>query len=161
MNFIQSETKLAKSLLPFQSLTSEICPAMSIMNLFDDTQSSRKRYVSFSASDSLLTPPSQQQPPDTTMISPGSTYDDFPSPDFPTAPRDRDNRDKELPTPARFGRMSEDRDRPPSGGARPRRSQDDQNPPMVGRRGDDPYNEAPPNDPLFDRDPYAPSRRKP
>jgi len=95
------------------------------------------------------------------MISPGSTYDDFPSPDFPTAPRDRDNRDKELPTPARFGRMSEDRDRPPSGGARPRRSQDDQNPPMVGRRGDDPYNEAPPNDPLFDRDPYAPSRRKP
>jgi protein SPA2 len=87
------------------------------------------------------------------MTSPGSTYDDFPSPDFPTAPRDRD---KELPTPARFGRTPEDRDRPPSGGAR-RRTQDDHNPPIVGRRGDDPYGE---NEPLSDRDPYASSRRK-
>jgi hypothetical protein len=90
--------------------------------------------------------------------SPGSTYDDFPSPDFPTAPADRD---KELPAPARFARMSEDRERPPSGGARPRRSQDDHNPPIVGRRGDDPFAEAGPNEPLSDRDPYAASRRKP
>ena len=98
------------------------------------------------------------QTPD--VASPGSTYDDIPSPDFPTAPRDRD---KELPTPARFGRSSEERDRerPPSGGARPRRSQDDQNPPLVGRRSDDPYAEPGPNEPLSDRDPYPPSRRKP
>ena len=82
------------------------------------------------------------------MISPDSTYDDFPSPDFPTAPRDRDK-------DARLGRLSEDRDRPPSGGARPRRSQDDHNPPMVARRGDDPSNE-----PLSDRDPYSLPRRK-
>jgi hypothetical protein len=93
------------------------------------------------------------------VASPGSTYDDIPSPDFPTAPRDRD---KELPTPAsRFGRLSEDRERPPSGGARPRRSQDDQNPPIIGRRGDDPYSEPGPNEPLSDRDPYPLSRRKP
>ncbi|KAI0280179.1 hypothetical protein BGY98DRAFT_1095650 [Russula aff. rugulosa BPL654] len=74
----------------------------------------------------------EQPPPDATMISPGSTYDDFPSPDFPNAPRDRDK-------DARLGRLSEDRDRPPSGGARSRRSQDDYNPPMVARRSDDPY----------------------
>ena len=91
------------------------------------------------------------------MASPGSTYDDFPSPDFPAPPRDRD---KELPTPARFGRLSEDRERPPSGGARPRRSQDDHNPPIVARRGDDPYAEPGPSEPLSDRDPYT-SRRKP
>ena len=91
------------------------------------------------------------------MASPGSTYDDFPSPDFPTAPRDRD---KELPTPARFGRLSEDRERPPSGGARPRRSQEDHNPPIVARRGDDPYAEPGPSEPPSDRDPYT-SRRKP
>jgi hypothetical protein len=87
------------------------------------------------------------------MISPGSTYDDFPSPDFPNAPRDRDK-------DARFGRLSEDRDRPPSGGARPRRSHEDHNPP---RRGDDPYGgvaDAPSNEPLSDRDPYTLSRRK-
>ena len=92
------------------------------------------------------------------MASPGSTYDDIPSPDFPTAPRDRD---KELPTPARFGRSSEDRERPPSGGARPRRSQDDHNPPMVGRRSDDSYAEPGTNEPLSDRDPYPLARRKP
>jgi protein SPA2 len=91
------------------------------------------------------------------VASPGSTYDDFPSPDFPAPPRDRD---KELPTPARFGRLSEDRERPPSGGARPRRSQDDHNPPIVARRGDDPYAEPGPSEPLSDRDPYT-SRRKP
>jgi protein SPA2 len=86
------------------------------------------------------------------MISPGSTYDDFPSPDFPNAPRDRDK-------DARLGRLSEDRDRPPSGGARPRRSQDD---PMFVRRSDDIYGgEAPSNEPLSDRDPYTLSRRKP
>ncbi len=62
----------------------------------------------------------------------------------------------------RFGRMSEDREGPPNGGARPRRSQDDYNPPAIGRRGDDPYGEASPNEPLSDRDPYASaSRRKP
>ena len=88
------------------------------------------------------------------MISPGSTYDDFPSPDFPNAPRDRDK-------DARLGRLSEDRDRPPSGGARSRRSQDDYNPPMVARRSDDPHGgEAPSNEPLSDRDPYTLSRRK-
>ncbi len=102
---------------------------------------------------------SLSQPSDATLTSPGSTYDDFPSPDFPTAPRERD---REPPVPTRFGRTSEDRDRPPSGGARPRRSQDDYNPPVVGRRGDDPYGEASPNEPLSDRDPYASSsRRKP
>jgi hypothetical protein len=63
--------------------------------------------------------------------------------------------------PNRFGRISEDRERPPSGGARPRRSQEDYNPPVVGRRGDDPFGEAGPNEPLSDRDPYASSRRKP
>ena len=64
--------------------------------------------------------------------------------------------------PNRFGRISEDRERPPSGGARPRRSQDDYNPPVAGRRGDDPYGEASPNEPLSDRDPYTSSaRRKP
>ena len=94
------------------------------------------------------------------MASPGSTYDDFPSPDFPTAPRDRD-REPPPPVPTRFGRTSEDRERPPSGGPPPRRSQDDYNPPLIGRRGDDPYGEAGPNEPLSDRDPYASSRRKP
>ena len=62
--------------------------------------------------------------------------------------------------PNRFGRISEDRERPPSGGARPRRSQDDYNPPVVGRRGDDPYGEASPNEPLSDRDPYTSSSRR-
>ncbi len=101
----------------------------------------------------LPSPPLQQPPPpDATMISPGSTYDDFPSPDFPTAPRDRDKDAR--------GRLSEDRDRPPSGGARPRRSQDDHNPPILARRGDDSYNEALSNEPLSDRDPYTLSRRK-
>jgi protein SPA2 len=93
------------------------------------------------------------------MTSPGSTYDDYPSPDFPTAPRDRE-REPPLP-PTRFGRTSEDRERPPSGNARPRRSQDDHNPPVVGRRGDDLYGEVGSNEPISDRDPYAPSRRKP
>lgn len=103
-------------------------------------------------------PEFKEEPSDVTLTSPGSTYDDFPSPDFPTAPRERD---REPLAPTRFGRMSEDRERPPSGGARPRRSQDDYNPP-VGRRGDDPYGEASPNEPLSDRDPYASSsRRKP
>jgi hypothetical protein len=156
MNFIQSETKLVKSLLPFQCLASRIYPAMSIMNLFADTQSSRKKYVSFSLPRRLSSYPPhplQQPPPDPTMISPASAYDDFPSPDFPTAPRDRDK-------DARLGRLSEDRDRPPSGGARPRRSQDDHNPPMVARRGDDPYAETPSNEPLSDRDPYTLPRRK-
>ncbi|SRR6266851_5496487 len=92
------------------------------------------------------------------MTSPGSTYDDYPSPDFPTAPRDRD---REPPVPNRFGRTSEERERPPSGGPRPRRSQDDYNPPAIGRRGDDPFGGAGPNEPLSDRDPYPPSRRKP
>jgi hypothetical protein len=102
---------------------------------------------------------SLSQPSDASLTSPGSTYDDFPSPDFPTAPRERD---REPPVPTRFGRISEDRERPPSGGARPRRSQEDYNPPVVGRRGDDPYGEASPNEPLSDRDPYASSsRRKP
>ena len=97
------------------------------------------------------------QPSDVT--SPDSTYDDFPSPDFPTAPSERD---REPPVPTRFGRISEDRERPPSGGSRPRRSQEDYNPSVVGRRGDDPYGEASPNEPLSDRDPYASSsRRKP
>ena len=91
------------------------------------------------------------------MISPGSTYDDFPSPDFPTTPRDRD---REPPVPTRFTRTSEDREYPPSNGARPRRSQEDYNP-TIGRRGDGPYAEVGPNEPLSDRDPYAPSRRKP
>jgi hypothetical protein len=129
---------------------------MSIMNLSADTQSSRKRYVSFSSRQlsSYPSPPPQQPPPDATMVSPGSAYDDFPSPDFPTAPRDRDK-------DGRLGRLSEDRDRPPSSGSRPRRSQDDHNPPMVARRGDDPYGEAPSNEPLSDRDPYTLSRRKP
>jgi hypothetical protein len=94
------------------------------------------------------------------MTSPGSTYDDYPSPDFPTAPRDRD-RDREPLPPTRFGRTSEDRDRPPSGGPRPRRSQDDYNPPVVGRRSDDPYGEVGSNEPITDRDPFASSRRKP
>ncbi|KAI9449387.1 hypothetical protein F5148DRAFT_1247904 [Russula earlei] len=80
-------------------------------------------------------PEFKEEPSDLYMTSPGSTYDDFPSPDFPR-----------------------DRDREPP---RPRRSQDDYNPPIVGRRGDDPYGEAGPNEPLSDRDPYAPSRRKP
>ena len=102
----------------------------------------------------LPSPPCQPPLPDTTMISPGSTYDDFPSPDFPNAPRDRDK-------DARIGRLSEDRDRPPSGGARSRRSQDDHNPPMVARRSDDPYGGEAPNEPLSDRDPYTLSRRKP
>ena len=123
-----------------------------------------RRYPEFKEEVRLISPPSttlflplpplQQPPSDPTMISPSSAYDDFPSPDFPTAPRDRDK-------DARLGRLSEDRDRPPSGGARPRRSQDDQNPPMVARRADDPYSEAPPNEPLSDRDPYSLSRRKP
>ncbi|KAI9441227.1 hypothetical protein H4582DRAFT_2110203 [Lactarius indigo] len=104
-------------------------------------------------------PEFKEEPSDVSLTSPGSTYDDFPSPDFPTAPRERD---REPPVPARFGRLSEDRERPPSGGARPRRSQDDYNPPVVGRRGDDPYGDASPNEPLSDRDPYASSsRRKP
>ncbi|KAH9048454.1 hypothetical protein EDB84DRAFT_1457065 [Lactarius hengduanensis] len=104
-------------------------------------------------------PEFKEEPSDVSLTSPGSTYDDFPSPDFPTAPRERD---REPPAPARLGRLSEDRERPPSGGARPRRSQDDYNPPVVGRRGDDPYGEASPNEPLSDRDPYASSsRRKP
>ena len=105
-------------------------------------------------STTLFLPLPQQPPPDATMVSPGSAYDDFPSPDFPTAPRDRDK-------DGRLGRMSEDRDRPPSGGSRPRRSQDDHNPPITARRGDDPYGEAPSNEPLSDRDPYPFSRRKP
>jgi hypothetical protein len=42
MNFIQNETKLVKSLLPFHCLASGICPVMSIMNFFADTQSSRR-----------------------------------------------------------------------------------------------------------------------
>ena len=96
------------------------------------------------------------QPSDISMTSPGSTYDDFPSPDFPTAPRDRD---REPPVSARLARTSEDRERPPSGGSRPRRSQDDYNPPVVGRRGDDPYGEVVTNEPLSERDPYT-SRRK-
>ena len=108
---------------------------------------------SFSPSPTLYLPLLQQPPPDAVMVSPGSTYDDFPSPDFPTAPRDRDK-------DARPGRLSEDRDRPPSGGARPRRSQDDHNPPIVARRSDDLYGEAPSNEPLSDRDPYTLSRRK-
>ena len=106
-----------------------------------------------------LQPPlsSLSQPSDVT--SPGSTYDDFPSPDFPTAPRERD---REPPVPARFGRISEDRERPHSGGARPRRSQDDYNPPVVGRRSDDTFGDTSPNEPLSDRDPYtSSSRRKP
>ena len=40
------------------------------------------------------------------MITPDSAYDDFPSPDFPTAARDRDK-------DARLGRLSKDRDRSP------------------------------------------------
>jgi hypothetical protein len=39
----------------------------------------------------LPSPPLQQPPPDATMISSDSAYDDFPSPDFPT-PRDRSAR---------------------------------------------------------------------
>jgi hypothetical protein len=96
------------------------------------------------------------QPSDISMTSPGSAYDDFPSPDFPTAPRDRD---REPPVTPRFTRTSEDRERPPSGGSRPRRSQDDYNPPVAGRRGDDPYGEVGTNEPLSERDPYT-SRRK-
>ena len=82
------------------------------------------------------------------MTSPGSTYDDFPSPDFPTAPRDRD---RELPVNLRFARTSESEDREhlPSGGLRPHRSRDDYDPPVVARRGDDPGT----NERLFDRDP--------
>ena len=107
---------------------------------------------------SLDSPYDPSQPADTSMTSPGSTYDDFPSPDFPTAPRDRD---REPPVPPRYNRTSEDRDRerPPSGGSRPRRSQDDYNPPVAGRRSDDPYGEVGTNEPLFERDPYT-SRRK-
>lgn len=122
-----------------------------------------RRYPEFKEEVRLIFPPSttlisplpspQQPPPDAAMISPGSAYDDFPSPDFPTAPRDRDK-------DSRLGRLSEDRDRPSSGGTRPRRSQDDHNPPMVARRGDDLYGEAPSNEPLSDRDPYTLSRRK-
>ncbi|KAI0249214.1 hypothetical protein BJV78DRAFT_1229132 [Lactifluus subvellereus] len=89
--------------------------------------------------------------------SPYSSYDDFPSPDFPTAPRERDS---ELATTFRFPRTSEDRELP-TGGARPRRSQEDYNPPAVGWRSDDPYGEASPNESLSDRDPYASSRGKP
>jgi hypothetical protein len=80
----------------------------------------------------------------------GSTFDDFPSPDFPTAPRDLD---KELVTPARFGCLSEDRECTPSGGARPRRSQDDHDPPIVTRRGDDPFADTRSSEPLSDREP--------
>ena len=64
------------------------------------------------------------QPSDISMTSPGSAYDGFPSPDFPTAPSDRD------------------REPPPSGESPPCRSQDDYNPPVVGSRGDDPYGEV-------------------
>ena len=90
------------------------------------------------------------------LTSPGSAYDDFPSPDFPTAPRERD---REPATTLRFPRASEERELP-TAGARPRRSQDEYNPPAVGRRGDDPYGDASPNEPLSDRDPYASSSRR-
>jgi hypothetical protein len=104
MNFIQSETKLVKSFLPFQCLASRICPAMSIMNLFADTPSSRKKYVSFFLPRRLSSYPSAQQPPpDAAMITPGSAYDDFPSPEFPTAARDHD----------KDARLSKDRDPSP------------------------------------------------
>jgi protein SPA2 len=97
------------------------------------------------------------QPPDNSITSPASAYDDFPSPDFPAAPRERD---REPPVPLRFPRTSEERDAP-NGSARPRRSQDDYNPPAIGRRGDDPYGETGPNEPISDRDLYPSSRRKP
>ncbi|KAI0292527.1 hypothetical protein BC826DRAFT_1105422 [Russula brevipes] len=104
-------------------------------------------------------PEFKEEVPDLSMTSPGSTYDDVPSPDFFTAPRDRD---REPPPSARLVRTSEDRERPPSGGVRPRRSQEDHNPPIAGRRGDDPYGDAAPNEPFSDRDrPYPSSRRKP
>jgi hypothetical protein len=50
------------------------------------------------------------------MTSLGSTYNDYPSPSFPTAPRDRER--EPLP-PIRFGPTFEDREHPPGGGARP------------------------------------------
>jgi hypothetical protein len=57
-NFIQSETKLVKSLLPFQHLASGIYLATYIMNLFADIQNSKKRHVSFFPFPStLLLPP--------------------------------------------------------------------------------------------------------
>jgi protein SPA2 len=157
MSFTQSETKLVRSLLLFQQTVSKICLATSIMNSFAATQSSRKRHVSFFPL--TLTHLSYLlQPSDASLTSPSSAYDDFPSPDFPTAPRERDREPSANP---RFPRASEDREAP-NGGARPRRSQDDYNLPAVGRRGDDPYGEASPNEPLSDRDLYAPSsRRKP
>ncbi|KAI0262608.1 hypothetical protein BC834DRAFT_925199 [Gloeopeniophorella convolvens] len=92
-------------------------------------------------------PEFKEEPSDASLTSPGSTYDDYPSPDFPTSPRN-----KEAVPPTRFGRTSEDRERPPSGGARPRRS----------RRSEDPFGDPNQNDPNSDRDPFAPSsRRKP
>lgn len=90
------------------------------------------------------------------MTSPGSAYDDFPSPNFPTAPRDCD---REPPVLLRFARTSEGRELPPSGGLRPCRSQDDYNPPVVGRRGDGPYGEVGTNEPLSEHDPYTSRRR--
>ncbi|KAF8483316.1 hypothetical protein DFH94DRAFT_851273 [Russula ochroleuca] len=91
-------------------------------------------------------PEFKEEPSDVASL--GSTFDDFPSPDFPTAPRDLD---KELVTPARFGCLSEDRECTPSGGARPRRSQDDHDPPIVTRRGDDPFADTRSSEPLSDR----------
>ncbi|KAH9973695.1 hypothetical protein BGW80DRAFT_219069 [Lactifluus volemus] len=93
-------------------------------------------------------PEFKQEPPDISITSP----DDFPSPDFPTAPRESD---REPPVP----RTSEERDAS-NGSARPRRSQDDYNPPAIGRWGDDPFRETGQNEPLSDRDPYPSSRYK-
>jgi protein SPA2 len=156
MSFIQSETKLVRSLLLFPQTVSKIFLATSIMNSFAAIQSSRKRYVSsFSSSNLLFISP---QPSDVSLTSPGSAYDDFPSPDFPTAPRERD---RDFPAVPRFPRASDDREAP-SSALRPTRNQDDYNPPAIGRRSEDLYGEASPNEPLSDRDPYASSsRRKP
>lgn len=97
-----------------------------------------RRYPEFK--EETENPPSQ---------SPGSTYDDYPSPDFPTSPRSKG------PTPPpnpRLTRTSDDRDRPGSTGTRRRPSEDDFG--SSNRRSEDPYGG------VGDDAPFPPSSRR-
>ena len=123
---------------------------MSTTSSRGDTQSSRKRSAPPpSASHSCLPRSLHRQTENPPSQSPGSTYDDYPSPDFPTSPRSKG------PTPPpnpRLTRTSDDRDRPGSTGTRRRPSEDDFG--SSNRRSEDPYGG------VGDDAPFPPSSRR-
>ncbi|KAI0072828.1 hypothetical protein K474DRAFT_1667322 [Panus rudis PR-1116 ss-1] len=84
-------------------------------------------------------------------ISPGSTYDDYPSPDFPNTPQNKSG-------PLRSSRASEDRPPDPYGGTSSRKPSEDFN---SSRRSEDVYGGMEYNPPPVGLPPSAASRRKP